>query len=39
MTSLRRTKIGEFSVENARDLMELKKEIIDEAEKLTSDNQ
>lgn len=31
MTSLRRTKIGEFSVENARDLMELKKEIIEQA--------
>lgn len=29
MTSLRRTKIGDFSVENARDLMELKKEIIE----------
>ncbi len=29
MTSLRRTKIGKFSVENARDLMELKKEIIE----------
>lgn len=29
MTSLRRTKIGEFSVENARDLQDLKKEIID----------
>ena len=32
MTSLRRTKIGDFSVENAYDLMELKKMIIDEAE-------
>lgn len=29
MTSLRRTKIGDFSVENACDLMELKKEIIE----------
>lgn len=29
MTSLRRTKIGEFSVDNARDLQDLKKEIID----------
>lgn len=29
MTSLRRTMIGDFSVENARDLMELKKEIIE----------
>lgn len=33
MTSLRRTKIGDFSVENARDLMELKKEIIDSGER------
>lgn len=32
MTSLRRTKIGDFSVDNARDLMELKKEIIDSGE-------
>ena len=39
MTSLRRTKIGEFSVENARDLMELKKEIIDEAEKLANESE
>ena len=39
MTSLRRTKIGSFSVENARDLMELKKEIIDSGEvQLTIDN-
>ena len=30
MTSLRRTKIGDFSVENAYDLMELKKQIIEE---------
>ena len=29
MTSLRRTKIGDFSVDDARDLMELKKEIIE----------
>ncbi|MBQ8222816.1 MAG: tRNA pseudouridine(55) synthase TruB [Bacteroidales bacterium] len=29
MTSLRRTKIGDFSVDKARDLMELKKEIIE----------
>ena len=39
MTSLRRTKIGEFSVENARNLMELKKEIIDEAEKLANESE
>ena len=39
MTSLRRTKIGEFSVENARDLMELKKEIIDETEKLANESE
>jgi tRNA pseudouridine55 synthase len=31
MTSLRRTKIGDFSVENAYDLMELKKQIIEES--------
>lgn len=29
LTSLRRTQIGDFSVDNARDLMELKKEIIE----------
>ena len=29
MTSLRRTRIGDFSVDEARDLMDLKKEIID----------
>ena len=29
MTSLRRTKIGDFAVENARDLQELKKEIME----------
>lgn len=29
MTSLRRIKIGDFSVDDARDLMDLKKEIID----------
>lgn len=29
MTSLRRTKIGDFSVDNARDLMQLKKEIME----------
>ncbi len=36
MTSLRRTKIGDFSVDNARDLMHLKQEIIDSA--VTVDN-
>ena len=36
MTSLRRTMIGDFSVDNARDLMHLKQEIIDSA--LTVDN-
>lgn len=36
MTSLRRTKIGDFSVDDARDLMHLKQEIIDSA--VTVDN-
>lgn len=36
MTSLRRTMIGDFSVDNARDLMHLKQEIIDSA--VTVDN-
>lgn len=37
LTSLRRTKIGEFSVDNAYDLMELKKEIIETG--IVEDNQ